>query len=167
MWCVTGCDVMRCDVRFMWCEVLYCRLMWSDVRSSDLMWSDAMVWDVMWLVVRSDDVMRCGCVMCWIGRWRAVICGDPWRDVDSNAQWNPGMQNAKRLGRELMSQHYNSVLRQRTTEYYSRVQCSYCIHATTTFMFGIDNTWKFQCIARSHLWDAKPNGTTTFETSST
>ena len=51
-----------------------------------------------------------------------------------------------------MSQYYDSVLRS-TAPYFN---------VTTTLMLGSPKTWNVESIARSNLWDAKCNGTTTF-----
>lgn len=68
MWLFGRCHVMWCDV--------WCGRMWCDAK-----WCDAM-----WSVVRSSDVMRCGCEMWWLGRW----CDE---------RGAPAMENAMQLRR--------------------------------------------------------------------
>ena len=106
MWLVARCHVMWCH--WMWCDVMWydvwcvMHVIWCDVMRSDVvvMQWDGMLHDVTvcgcdatWLVVRTCDVMRCGCVM-----------GD-------DVLWT-GMQNAIRLLRA-----HVTVLRPGTTKY--------------------------------------------------
>ena len=101
----------------MWPHVMSCDLMWSDARECNGIGCYVIVMRcgcAMWLVVRSCDnpcgsslrmvvrscgVMRCGCVLSWIGGWCAV----------ATLGWDADFG-------EPMSQYYDSVL-QSITQY--------------------------------------------------
>ena len=106
-------------------------VMWCHAMSCHVMWCNGMTWDVMW-----GDVMGCGCVMCWIGRWCAVNYGEPrsqqnpW-DVRSNARCSLGMQDTRRLGRAHVTE-----LRPGTTKTYYVLQCSAPVRLRTTQYFS-------------------------------
>ncbi len=169
MWCVMWCDAMWWDV--LSCDVMWCTVMWCDLMWCNVMWSDAMAWVVMWLWCYVVGwwtvwqcyvlayVMRCGCVMWWIGRWCAVDHGEPMTakplrgPFQSTVKpWDVKHQKTTKSSCHSTTTSYYKVYTM--TQYYSVLQYHYHIHVTTTFPCGSRSTWNVQSIARSNLWDA-------------
>ena len=98
----------------------------------------APAFDVMWLVVRTCDVMHCGCVMWCIGMCCEVngegMTAKPLRGA---FHWSAklGMQNAQKLRRT-----HVTVLRLRTTEHYSHETSSTFRRAT----YGMQNAMELR-----------------------
>ena len=139
-------DVMWCHVK--WSDVMSCHVVWSDVMSRDLMESDAKGWDVTFVMFCGwlwGHVMWCDVVV-WCSELGDVqwTTERPWQqnpwDVHSGARWNPCMHNEIRLRRA-----HVTVLRLRTTNYYSLLKCNYDIGVTATSMLGGRHTWTQQC----------------------
>ena len=130
----------------MWPHVMSCDLMWSsDARECNGIGCYVIVMRcgcAMWLVVRSCDnpcgsslrmvvrscgVMRCGCVLSWIGGWCAV----------ATLGWDADFG-------EPMSQYYDSVLQSITQ--YSALQGSIpyykvrIMQSTTRYYYGLLRT---------------------------
>ena len=145
-------DVMWCHVK--WSDVMSCHVVWSDVMSRDLMESDAKGWDVTFVMFCGwlwGHVMWCDVVV-WCSELGDVqwTTERPWQqnpwDGHSGARWNPWMHNEIRLRRA-----HVTVLRLRTTNYYSLLKCNYDIGVTATSMLGGRHTWHIQYTAPSNL----------------
>ena len=138
----------------MWCHVIWCEMM---------QWAGALCGLVC-------DVIRCGCVMSWIGTWCAVHYGDP---ITGKPLRGPGQSGVKSWDakHKKKARAHVPVPRLCTTEYYSLRECNYDIHVWksqtmrrpvhcaeqcvgyrtwTTFMFLSDNTWIVQSHNHSH-----------------
>ena len=103
----------------MWCHVIWCEMM---------QWAGALCGLVY-------DVIRCGCVMSWIGTWCAVNYGDP----TGKPLRGPGQSGVKPWDakHKKKPRAHVPVPRLCTTEYYSLRECNYDIHV-----------WKSQTMRR-------------------